>query len=255
MEDALTAAFNYAGVSGSVALTDKQKSTLSNSDTHVLSMGGRASAASQIAPVFTGSNAADALVGWLKDNVDVSGSGGAAQETGVAISYQLNYLDSTPVAETATVNGVAKPTSSAKLTRATIQFQQEGNGKGKDTLVDVYLEDTNQREVEVYQVGKNSTYTNNSLSPLYIMMSLADADEAAMAGGYLHMLIHPSDHDVWKFTASLVLTFSDGTVQRGQVTTALSSDNSAASAQGHQTSGEGGASGKELRIALNTFVH
>jgi len=255
MEDALTAAFNYAGVSGSVALTDKQKSTLANSDIHVLSMGGRASAGSDIAPVFSGSSAADALVGWLKGNVDVSSSGGEAQETGVPISYQLNYLDGTPVAETATVNGVAKPTTSAKLTHATIQFQQEGNGKGKGTLVDIYLEDSNQKEVEVYQIGNNSTFTNHSLSPLYALQTLADADEAAMAGGYLHMRIHPSDHDVWKFTASLVLSFSDGTTQRGQTTTELSSDSTAVSAPGHSSNGQDAASGKELRIALNTFVH
>ena len=257
MEDALNAAFSYAGVSGSVGLDDKQKSTLSNSEIHVLSMGGRASAAGQIAPVFSGNSAPDALVAWLKGNVDVSASGTAVQETGVPISYQLSYLDTTTVAETATVNGVAKPTSNAQMTGATIQFQQEGNGKGKDTKVDIYLEDTNQREVEVCQIGPNSPLTNNSRSPIYMLNSLDLATEAAMAGGFLHMLIHPSDHDVWKFTASLVLTFSDGTTQRGQITTALSSDNSTTSAPGHEANSATGASatGKELRIALNTFMH
>ena len=259
MQDSLKAAFSYAGATGSLGLDASTKSTLSTMTVHILAMGGRASAQGPLVTSLTGASVADGLVQYLKEALNIAASSTQSQETAVALSYKLAYLDFTPVAETATILGYTKQVTSANLTGATIQFQQDGNGKGKDTLVDISVEDGSGRSIAYAQVGKNTQWGNNVLSPVIPLPIVAQGAEAALASGNLHLTIHPSGQDRWKFTAYVHFAYDDHTTAFGQFSDELSSDKtvSVAVPDASQPTGtrQEKHAGRDLTKPLADFVH
>jgi hypothetical protein len=209
MDDDLKASFNVAGVSGSAALTVDQKTELSEMDINVLALGGRASGLGGLSGVFTGTSAATDLVNWLQNNTDISASGSGYNDTGVPLSYQINYLDLTPVAETAAILGDPNVGTAGIFQKALVYFYSDGDGKDTDTVLDLAVLDQNGNPVGSQHILNTGFPNNQQTSTFEIDPLSSNITEGALDDGFFDVTIHPVGKDTWKYTAYIALCYND----------------------------------------------
>jgi hypothetical protein len=219
MQNTIEAAANYAGVSGSASFTYQQQSVAKSMNITALAIGGRASAQSGVLTQIPGGDLGKGLTAYLRKSLNISSSGGQAQEVGLPISYKLSYLDLTPVQEIATVFGQTYASSPAALTSAKVHFHQEGDGKDWDTEVDILLKDANKATVAGIHLGKNTPFADNSTTGDYTLVPTQHPaiSKDLMNQGSFDLIIHPVGHDTWNYSAYVTLYFDDGTSETGIV--------------------------------------
>ena len=214
MTDDLSIAISYASTNTTATLSAAVSSDISQMDVHLLSIGGRDSAQAGVDGAFTGDSAAQGLVQWLKSTQDFSAATSAYNETALPVSYQINYLDFTPVAETASINGDPNIGNNGLFENAVVYFHSNGDGKDADTTLDLTVLDEAGRQVgSLHTVG--TKYENDQDSPSFTILPLAAGyTKSALDDGFFDLLIHPVGHDTWNFTAYIALCYNDpyGTV-------------------------------------------
>jgi hypothetical protein len=212
MMDALKAAVGFSGFSASGSFTTHQQSVLKSISVAALAIGGRASAQEGILTAMTPDQVPAALVSYLHNSLDIAASGGAAQEYGLPISYDLSYLDFNDVGETATIYGTPYQASPAVLKWAKVHFHQDGDGKDWDTEVDLMLKDGQGGIVALNHLGKHTDFGDNTTTQDYpINPTKPISKEELLDSGSFDMIIHPNGHDHWNYTAYLSLGFDDNT--------------------------------------------
>jgi hypothetical protein len=196
-------------VSASGNLDAKTSQELSQMNIQVFALGGRNSARDGVTASFTGGSAAQGLVQWLRGTQDFSASASGYDETALPLTYQLNYLDFVPVAETASILGDPTVGPNGYFQRSVVYFHSNGDGKNAGTVLDISVRDPSGNIIGTTHISSGLFSNNQDTSTFNITPLSPTYTRSAVESGYFDLLVHPVGDDTWNFTAYIEMCYID----------------------------------------------
>ncbi len=116
-----------------------------------------------------------------------------------------------------------------RLSSVTVRFHGNGDGKDRDTEVDLGVSDGRRNQIAYAHIGRSPGIANlfpaNGDSPSYTLAINTPLTRAQLQSGFFNIQIEPVGHDTWNYTAYLTFTFSDGSSMLGYLRDSVSETN------------------------------